>query len=48
MTPTHRFAFVCPACDESLQVDGPMRDALLETGCVVCSGEVTAASFAGS
>jgi hypothetical protein len=46
MTPTHRFAYTCSGCGESLQVDGSVRDVLLEAGCVVCGGDVTPAAFA--
>ena len=39
------FTFVCPVCGESIAVNGPMRDALVENGCVVCGGPVTADAF---
>ena len=36
------FTFLCPGCDESLEVNGAMRDALVTEGCVVCGAAVTA------
>lgn len=39
------YTFVCPACDESLEVNDPMREALLERGCVICGASVTAEAF---
>lgn len=37
--------FVCPACEEHIEVNPSMRDALLEHGCVVCGATVSAADF---
>ena len=39
------FTFVCPECEESIAVDDPMKDALVENGCVVCGSPVTPAAF---
>lgn len=39
------YHFVCPTCDESLEVNGSMRNTLIERGCVVCGAAVTAESF---
>jgi hypothetical protein len=39
------FTFLCPACEESLEVNGPMRDALVTEGCVICGAAVTASAF---
>lgn len=39
------YVFDCPACGESLEVNGPMRDALLEKGCVVCGASLTPEAF---
>jgi predicted RNA-binding Zn-ribbon protein involved in translation (DUF1610 family) len=39
------FSFRCPSCEESLTVNGPMRAALVERGCVVCGAELTLAAF---
>jgi hypothetical protein len=37
--------FHCSACGESMTVNGPMRDALLEQGCVVCGTPVSRSAF---
>lgn len=42
------YTFVCPECAESMVVNGPMRDALIENGCVVCSSSVSSAAFSQS
>ncbi len=39
------FVFVCPACDERLEVNGSMKSALLERGCVICGASVSAEAF---
>jgi len=39
------YTFVCPECGESLTVNGSMRDALLERGCVICGADVSSAAF---
>lgn len=39
------FSFRCPSCEESLTVNGAMRAALVERGCVVCGAELTLAAF---
>lgn len=43
---TAEFSFRCPSCEESLTVNGAMRAALVERGCVVCGTELTPAAFA--
>lgn len=40
------YTFVCPECGESMSVNGPMRDALVENGCVVCGADVSGDAFA--
>ncbi|SEO69779.1 hypothetical protein SAMN05216388_101730 [Halorientalis persicus] len=42
------YTFACPECDESISVNGSMRDALVENGCVVCGASVTNAVFSSS
>ena len=42
---TEEYTFVCPACGESLEVNGSMREALVERGCVICGTAVTAEAF---
>jgi Zn ribbon nucleic-acid-binding protein len=39
------YAFTCPACDEQLETNKPMRDTLIERGCVVCGTSVTPEAF---
>lgn len=40
-----QYRFTCDECGESLQVNGAMRETLLEKGCVICSGAVTSDEF---
>jgi hypothetical protein len=42
---TTEFSFRCPSCDELLTVNGAMRAALVERGCVVCGADLTPAAF---
>lgn len=39
------YTFVCPVCDESLEVNDSMKDALVERGCVICGTSVTTEAF---
>lgn len=39
------YTFVCPECGESMAVNGPMRDALVANGCVVCGSTVSEDAF---
>ena len=39
------YVFECPECGVSLEVNGPMRDALTEKGWVVCGAPLTPAAF---
>jgi predicted RNA-binding Zn-ribbon protein involved in translation (DUF1610 family) len=39
------FTFVCPECGESLVVNGSMKVALLDNGCVVCGGALSPDAF---
>jgi hypothetical protein len=45
MTDGTDYTFVCPECAESMVVNGPMRDALIDNGCVICGSSVTDQSF---
>ena len=45
MNTTEDYTFACPECDESLEVNASMRDALIEKGCVLCGGTVTTDAF---
>jgi endogenous inhibitor of DNA gyrase (YacG/DUF329 family) len=40
--------FVCPRCQESLEVNPPMMDALIERGCVICGSAVSEGAFSDS
>lgn len=42
---TAKFRFVCPECDESLEVNDSMKNTLIERGCVVCGATVMSQSF---
>ena len=37
--------FACPACGERLTVDTPVRETLLEQGCVFCGAAVDVTAF---
>ena len=40
-----QYTFLCPECAETLAVNRPMRDALIERGCVICGTAVTPEAF---
>lgn len=39
------FVFRCPECEEHLEVNGGMKEALIQKGCVICGAAVTTAAF---
>lgn len=39
------FVFRCPECEERLEVNGGMKEALVRKGCVICGAAVTPAAF---
>lgn len=39
------YRFVCPDCEESLEVNASMKTALIENGCVICGAAVARAAF---
>lgn len=39
------FNFVCPDCNEDLEVNDQMKEALIEHGCVICGAAVSSAAF---
>jgi predicted RNA-binding Zn-ribbon protein involved in translation (DUF1610 family) len=45
MTGGAEFVFHCPDCGESMAVNAPMREALLDHGCVVCGTSLSSADF---
>lgn len=40
------YEFDCPDCGQHIEVNDPMRDAILTNGCPICSAAVTADAFA--
>jgi transcription elongation factor Elf1 len=45
MGATEDYIFVCPECGESMEVNGSMKDALVENGCVVCGSPIGQTAF---
>lgn len=39
------YVFVCSECEEEIEVNAAMRDALLANGCVVCGATVEETDF---
>ncbi|MGB9933558.1 DUF7560 family zinc ribbon protein [Haloarcula amylolytica] len=39
------FTFVCPECEERLEINRTMKNTLIERGCVICGISVTEAAF---
>lgn len=39
------YTFVCPECEEQLALNEPMKETLIERGCVICGTAVTEAAF---
>jgi hypothetical protein len=39
------YTFLCPECNESLSVNGPMRELLIDRGCVICGTSITESAF---
>ena len=37
--------FVCPECDEGLEVNESMKEALIAKSCVICGSAVTTDAF---
>ncbi|WP_290818874.1 zinc ribbon domain-containing protein [Halovivax sp.] len=40
------YEFVCPECAQEIEINGPMREAILANGCPVCSAAVDTDHFA--
>ena len=40
------YEFTCPACGQQIEINGPMRSAILSNGCPICSASVGDDSFA--
>jgi transcription initiation factor IIE alpha subunit len=39
------YAFVCPECEERLEINEKMKHTLIERGCVICGTSVTEEAF---
>jgi predicted RNA-binding Zn-ribbon protein involved in translation (DUF1610 family) len=39
------YVFVCPECGQEIEVNGSMRQAMLSSGCPVCTESVEADDF---
>lgn len=39
------YIFVCSECEESMEVNDSMKDALIENGCVICGSPVSSDEF---
>jgi transcription initiation factor IIE alpha subunit len=39
------YAFVCPECEERLEINETMKETLIERGCVICGTPVTEEAF---
>ena len=40
-----KYVFTCPVCDQEIEVNGSMREAMLASGCPVCTEPVDASDF---
>ncbi|ELZ10699.1 hypothetical protein C479_07808 [Halovivax asiaticus JCM 14624] len=40
------YEFTCPACGQQIEINGPMRTAILSNGCPICSASVGDDNFA--
>lgn len=45
MSARETLRFVCPACSRSIEVTESVRDALVESGCVICGADVDDSAF---
>lgn len=39
------YEFVCQECGQQIEVNGPMREAILNNGCPICSAGAETAQF---
>lgn len=42
------YTFLCPECGQSIVVNTPMKDALIDSGCVICETDVSPGAFMSS
>ena len=40
------YEFTCPECGQQIEINGPMRTAILSNGCPICSVSVSDDHFA--
>ncbi|MFB6297989.1 MAG: hypothetical protein ABEH56_05680 [Salinirussus sp.] len=40
-----QYAFVCPECEEELNVNESMKQTLVEKGCVICGSSLSEEAF---
>lgn len=43
--PMTDYQFACPDCGQGININAPMREAILQNGCPVCSATVADADF---
>ena len=46
MTGSAGYVFRCPDCAEEIELNEPMKAAIVESGCVICGASVTESAFA--
>jgi hypothetical protein len=39
------YIFVCPSCEQEIEINGSMRGAILSSGCPVCTEPVDPTDF---
>lgn len=44
-TVTNQYMFTCPECGQEIEVNASMREAILSSGCPVCTGSVEDGCF---
>lgn len=45
MTGSEDYTFICPSCSETIEVNEAMKDAIEESGCVICGAVPSEADF---
>jgi len=45
MCENREFAFTCPECQQVIEVNASMREALIVNGCVICGAAVSEEAF---
>lgn len=45
MNGSAEFHFECPNCAESIEVNEPMKTAIVESGCIVCGAAISQTAF---